>query len=128
MLNQDARDSLLASTANNGELITEFHLKNAAIAKTKRMQIIHYFLSKLNGCLSIARTVCRGSVYLSSVRTRSTRIDMETNECLGALTYTTLNAVQEVIAAICTILVAGHNDFKAILLKLGLTSDCNFPC
>ena len=35
MLNQDARDSLLASAANNGELITEFHLKNAAIAKAK---------------------------------------------------------------------------------------------
>ena len=54
---------------------------------------MHYFLGKLDGCLGIARPVCHGSVHLSSMRTRSTRIDMETDECLGALAYTTLHAV-----------------------------------
>ena len=37
MLNQDAGDSLLASTTNNCELITELHLKYSAIAKAKSM-------------------------------------------------------------------------------------------
>ena len=37
MLNQDAGDSLLASTTNNSKLIPKFHLKYAAIAKAKSM-------------------------------------------------------------------------------------------
>ena len=37
MLNQNTGDSLLASTTNNCELITELHLKHSAIAKAKSM-------------------------------------------------------------------------------------------
>ena len=58
---------------------------------------------------------------------RTTRIDVEADESLGTLIYTSLNAIQEIITTIRTELVTGHHYFKTVSLKFRLTSNRYLP-
>ena len=127
MFDQDARNPLLASTANNGKFVTNPHLKHATIGQAKRRQIIHYFLGKLDRGFRIARAIGRGRVNLSTMRRRTTRVNMKTHKSLRALLYASLNAVQKIVAAIRSTLPSRHHDLKTISLQLGLTGNSNLP-
>ena len=127
MLDQDARNPLLASTANNGKFVTNRHLKHATIGQAKRRQIIHYFLGKLDRGFRIARAIGRRRVNLSTMRRRTTRVNMKTHKSLCTLLYASLNAVQKIVAAIRSTLSSRHHDLKTISLQLGLTGNSNLP-
>ena len=127
MLDQDARNPLLASTANNGKFVTNLHLNHATIGQAKRRQIIHYFLGKLDRGFRIARAIGRRRVNLSTMRRRTTRVNMKTHKSFCALLYASLNAVQKIVAAIRSTLPSRHHDLKTISLQLGLTGNSNLP-
>ena len=128
MLYQYARNPLLSSTANYSKFITNHHLEYATISQAQSLQVIHHFLGKLNRGFCITGTIVGGGIHLSTMRCRTTRINVEADESLGALIYTSLNAIQEIITTIRTELVAGHHYLKAILLKLLLARNRYLPC
>ena len=128
MLYQDARNPLLSSTANYSKFITNHHLKYATISQAQSLQVIHHFLGKLNRGFCITRTIVGGRIYLSTMRRRTTRINVEADESLGTLIYASLNAIQVIITTIRTELVAGHHYLKTISFKLLLARNRYLPC
>ena len=91
------------------------------------MQVIHYFLSELNRRLGIARAIGRRRVNLSTMRRRTTRVNVKAHKSLCALLYASLNAVQIIVAAVRSTLLSRHHNLKTVSLKFGLAGNSNLP-
>ena len=91
------------------------------------MQVIHHFLSKLNGRLGIARAIGCRCINLSAMCRGTTRVNVKTHKSLCTLLYASLNAVQKIVAAVRSTLLSRHHDFKTVSLKFGLAGNSNLP-
>ena len=127
VLNQNAGDACFTSTTNNGKLIADFHLEYTTIGQSHRRQIVHYFLSKLDRCLRVVVTIGGWSIHFCAMRAASARVNMEAHKSLSALIDTALNAIQKIVAAVVSVLLARKNDIESVGLEPRLTRRNNLP-
>ena len=127
MLNQNAGDSRFSSTTDNGKFIADFHLEYAAVGQPHRRKIVHRFLSKLDRGFSIVGAICRRSVHLSTMSARAARVNMEAHKSLSALIDAALNAIQKIVAAVVSVLLARENDVESVGFEPRLTRRNDFP-
>ena len=118
---------MFAGATDDRKLISNFHLKYTTITETHGSEIIHHFVRKLYRNLRVVTSIGSGGINFSAMGNGRTGIDMKANKGLRALAHTSLNTIEVIISRVATALLASKNDFKAICLKLSLTSSNDLP-